>query len=144
MFFLSFHFWRELECSLLSVNNICSLMRDSHLLKTPVSFCSCCLLQHIIWSQSHHCDLTACAVLSAQGQGSLHHSSAVVCKEEVDVKGLCNEPDGSEAEHVNTQHGTQCIAPWDWNVLRRWTGVQHRWSYLLPTKIYIKTVTTRG
>lgn len=50
--------------------------------------------------QSHPCHITACAVQAIKGQGSLHHSAGLVCKDEVNVKGLCNEPDGSEAEHV--------------------------------------------
>lgn len=49
--------------------------------------------------QTRHCHVTPSAVHAVKGQGSLHHRAGLVCKE-VHVKGLCNEPDGSEAEHV--------------------------------------------
>ncbi len=51
-------------------------------------------------SESHHCNITPRAEKAIKGQGSLHHSAGLVCKDKVNVKGLCNEPDGSEAEHV--------------------------------------------
>ena len=95
--------------SMLPDDNMCGTTRDSLPLKCPykhISLPSCCrgLLKgvyiHYFCSQSHHCHLTPCAVQATKGQGSHHHSAGLVCKEEVHVKGLCNEPDGSEAEHV--------------------------------------------
>lgn len=50
--------------------------------------------------ESHHCHNTPCAVQAVKGQGSHHPGAGLVCKEEVNVRGLCNEPDGSEAELV--------------------------------------------
>lgn len=44
--------------------------------------------------------LAPCAAQGIKGQGSLHHEARLVCKVEVNVKGLCNEPDGGEAECV--------------------------------------------
>lgn len=51
--------------------------------------------------KSHHCHITPLrSVQAIKGHGSHHHTAGLVCKEEVNVKSLCNEPDGSEAEHV--------------------------------------------
>lgn len=98
--------------SVLPDDNMCS--RDSHPLKSPykstlLPFCCWgllrgCYIHYFSFSwhfrmESHHCHVTPCTVWAIKGQGSLLHSAGLVCKE-VNVRGLCNEPDGSEAERV--------------------------------------------
>lgn len=67
---------------------------------TRVSYTLFLPLGVYIPKESHHCHITPRAVQALKGQGSLHHSAGLVCKEDVNVRGLCKEPDGSEAEHV--------------------------------------------